>query len=66
LRPDDQEFAKPARVREIIRTHSNYLPYPIKLGGDTINEVTALWTRPKSAITKDEYDEFYKFITGGD
>jgi molecular chaperone HtpG len=66
LKPDELEFAKPARVREIVKTHSHYLSYPIKLAGDTINEVAAPWMRPKSAISKEEYDEFYKFISGGD
>jgi molecular chaperone HtpG len=66
LKSGEREFSKPFRIREIIRRHSHYLPYPIKLAGDTINEVAALWTRPRSSISAEEYSEFYQFIRGGD
>jgi HSP90 family molecular chaperone len=66
LKPEEREFARPSRVREIVRQHSHYVPYPIRLGGDVINEVAALWTRPRAEITKADYDEFYQFITGRD
>ena len=30
---------------------------------EVINKATALWTRPKSEVKKDEYNEFYKHIS---
>jgi len=36
-------------------------PKPVEY--ETINEATALWTRPRKEIKKDEYNEFYKHIS---
>ncbi len=64
LKKDENRFAKPQTIREIVQKHSNYVPYPIKLAGTAINEVSALWRRPKQEIAQEDYQEFYKFITG--
>ncbi|MEE4166292.1 MAG: molecular chaperone HtpG, partial [Desulfocapsaceae bacterium] len=45
-----------------IKQYSAFVPFPIKLDGETINTVQALWTRSRSEISDDEYTEFYKFI----
>ncbi|MBN1561832.1 molecular chaperone HtpG [candidate division KSB1 bacterium] len=62
LREDAQEYAQKWKVQSIIEKYSNFVPFPIKLDGEQVNKVTAIWREPKSKITKEQYNEFYKFI----
>lgn len=62
LKDDAHEFAEAERVKEIIRQYSSFVPFPIKVNGEQVNTVQAIWTRNKSEVTDDEYNEFYKFV----
>ncbi len=62
LKDDAQEFANEEKIKQIIKQYSNFVPFPIKLKGETVNTVQALWTRNKNEIKEEEYVEFYKFI----
>ncbi len=62
LREEAEEFAQKWKVQSIIERYSNFVPFPIKVDGEQVNKVTAIWREPKSNITKDQYNEFYKFI----
>ncbi|MFQ5957812.1 MAG: molecular chaperone HtpG, partial [Alphaproteobacteria bacterium] len=63
LRKDAKEFLEPARLRHIIKTYSDHIALPIVLADqgkeETVNTASALWTRPKSEITPEQYAEFY-------
>jgi len=37
--------------------------FPILVGKEQVNRVTAIWQRPKSEIKNEELTEFYKFIS---
>ncbi|ACR14487.1 putative chaperone HtpG [Teredinibacter turnerae T7901] len=77
LKKGQEEFADGWRLRSIIKKYSDHISLPIVMqkeqhGEDaddqapedeTINTATALWTRPRSEITDDEYKEFYKHIS---
>jgi molecular chaperone HtpG len=67
LREDAREFASAERLRHLIRRYSDHIAFPVTLPGDdereTVNAATALWTRPRSEITDEEYREFYKHLT---
>ncbi len=63
LKDDTAEFADAARIEGIIKKYSNFVPYPIYVGEKEANQVSALWTKPRSEISDDEYEEFYKFLT---
>jgi molecular chaperone HtpG len=58
----DAEFAHAGRIQAIIRRYSNFVPFPIRLNGEVVNTVQALWTKSKSEVTDLEYEEFYKYI----
>ncbi len=62
LKDDAHDYAKKWKVEGIVKQYSSFVPFPIKLAGETINTVSALWTRSKSEITDQEYNDFYKFI----
>lgn len=67
LREDQKDLLEPWRLRELIRRYSDYMAYPIELVDgdthDTVNQASALWQRPKSEITAEQYDELYKHLT---
>ena len=58
----DTEFAQASRIEQIIKHYSNFVPFPIELNGTAVNTVQAIWTRNKSEITAEEYDEFYRYV----
>ncbi len=60
LKKDAKEFAEEARIRHIIKTYSEHISFPVKLGDDTLNAAEALWTRPAKDITTEQYAEFYR------
>jgi molecular chaperone HtpG len=63
LKEDHKEYATENRIKHIIKTHSNFISFPIKMGEETINQVTALWREPKFSVKQEQYNEFYKFLT---
>ncbi len=66
LRDDEDDLLDGYRLRSIIRKYSDHIVVPImmpsddkeKPGDEQVNRASALWTRPKSAITEEEYNEF--------
>ncbi|HEV2303197.1 MAG TPA: molecular chaperone HtpG [Stellaceae bacterium] len=66
LREGEDDYLEPSRLKRIIKTYSDHIGLPIVLldGGkeETINAAAALWTRPKSEITEEEYKEFYRHV----
>jgi molecular chaperone HtpG len=66
LREGEDAFRDPARLRTIVKTYSDHVGLPIVLkdGGkeETINTASALWTRPRSEITDEQYKEFYHHV----
>jgi HSP90 family molecular chaperone len=62
LKDDAKEYAQKWKIESIIKQYSAFVSFPIKLEGETVNTVQALWTRNRNEITEEEYSEFYKFI----
>ncbi len=62
LKDDAHDYAQKWKVESIIKQYSTFVPFPIKLEGDTVNTVQAIWTRTKNEITDEEYNDFYKFV----
>ncbi|HEX4422752.1 MAG TPA: molecular chaperone HtpG [Kofleriaceae bacterium] len=65
-------------VRDIVKRYSDFVTYPIRmqrwrdgekpddpkiLEDETLNSQKAIWDRPKSEVTEDEYREFYRHIS---
>lgn len=65
LKEDATEFAQENRLREIIRKHSDFIPYPIYLGEDQkqANQRSALWRQSPREIDAEKYNEFYRQFT---
>ncbi|MEW6353927.1 MAG: molecular chaperone HtpG [Pseudomonadota bacterium] len=71
LRKDEDEFLNGYRLRHILRKYSDHIGVPILMKSEdkdkkneyeTVNRASALWTRPKSEISEQDYAEFYKHV----
>src|SRR5690349_18014774 len=78
LRPDEDDLLSGHRLREILRKYSDHIAIPIVMkqerwdadakaqvitGEDEqVNRASALWARPKSEITEEQYHELYKHV----
>jgi molecular chaperone HtpG len=71
LKPEAKEFADDWRLRALLRRYSDHLAFPVympKAGAATldyeaVNQARALWTRPRTGISDEEYTEFYRHIS---
>jgi len=63
IKDDAKEFAEKHRIENVIKTHSNFITFPIKFEKEQLNTVSAIWREPKSSIKKEQYNDFYKFLT---
>ena len=78
LREGEDEFLSSWKLREIVRKYSDHITLPILMKkerwdeeqkaqvvtdeDETVNQASALWSRPKSDITDEQYNEFYKHV----
>jgi len=78
LRSGEDELLDHFRLKEIIRKYSDHIAIPIVMKkvkwdkeasqekftdeDETLNQASALWARPKSEITEEQYQEFYKHV----
>ncbi len=79
LREGEEEFLSSWKLRSIISKYSDHISLPILMQKEEwdeeakkqvakeewapVNKASALWSRPKSEITKEQYEEFYKQIS---
>ncbi len=68
LKQDEKNYTDSIYLRQIIRTYSDHINYPIVLclgeaGEETVNSASALWTRNKAEITPEQYKEFYHHVS---
>ncbi|RBP08233.1 molecular chaperone HtpG [Roseiarcus fermentans] len=70
LNPEAEEFLEPWRVERIIRDHSGAVAVPVdfvaKPGEEPkrVADGSAIWTKPKSEVTPEQYAEFYRGLSG--
>jgi molecular chaperone HtpG len=79
LKEDQKEFLTASRLRELVRRYSDYIGHPIEIAVppkppkdgepeaattfERINQASALWQRPASEVTEEQYTEFYRHQT---
>ena len=62
LREGEDEFLEPARLRSVVKTYSDHIAIPVEMDSETVNEASALWTRPRNEIEPEQYAEFYRHV----
>jgi molecular chaperone HtpG len=62
LQDEEGEYLETARIRQLVKTYSDFMPVPIKLEGEAINQQRALWKESPQNLTKEDYLEFYRYL----
>ena len=69
MKKDAAEFLEQVRIGHVIKTYADHISYPVNfLDGDDstqLNSGSALWTRPKSDITDEDYESFFADMGAG-
>lgn len=79
LRADEDDFLSSFRLKSVLKKYSDHISLPIRMKQEewdkdkseyvtsdkveTINQASALWTRPKADISDEQYKEFYKHVS---
>ncbi len=69
LMEDAKKYTSKWTVEKIIRDQSGHVPVPVRLvekeGAEPsqVSDGAALWTKQKSEISKEEYDDFYRSVS---
>ncbi|WP_295639056.1 molecular chaperone HtpG [Novosphingobium sp.] len=70
LLEDANDYAERWQIERIVKAQSGHVPVPIELldkpdgEASEIADGTALWTRPKSEVTPEDYTDFYRSLAG--
>ncbi len=67
LKEGEDEWLEEQRLQTVVKKYSDHIALPILLtiddGEETAaNEASAIWSRPKSEITDEQYTEFYHHV----
>merc|ERR1711878_215769 len=78
MKEDEAEYLEEKKVKDIVKKHSQFIGYPIKLQvqkerekevsddeaeDEELNKTKPIWTRSPDDISNEEYGEFYKSLT---
>ena len=72
IKDEGVDFLLEEKIRQTVEQYSDHIDVPVyfaepalKEGQTPMNEASALWTRSKSEVSQDDYNNFYKHITHG-
>ncbi len=67
LKEDAKKYLEPHEIRRVVAAYSDHILFPIELveapdKSEQINSASALWQRPKSELSPDDYTQAYRMI----
>ncbi|MCC8372312.1 MAG: molecular chaperone HtpG [Rickettsia endosymbiont of Pseudomimeciton antennatum] len=69
VKPEEDSYIDHFRLKHIVKSYSDHIAIPIYFFDEStsneiqLNSASALWTRPKSDLTFEQYKEFYKALS---
>ena len=63
LKKDLDEYTDPTRLKFILKKYSTFVPYPIKVDDEHVNDQPPIWVEPKSTVSDEQYQNFYEYLT---
>ncbi|MFQ5733524.1 MAG: molecular chaperone HtpG [Planctomycetaceae bacterium] len=63
LRDDCLDFTGPERLKYVIEKYSTFVPHPIKLDDEQLNEQRPIWVEPKSQLKDEQYVQFFEHLS---
>jgi molecular chaperone HtpG len=71
LLDDEQEYIEDYRIRTLVKTYCDFMPYPIELeviseeattDAEQVNKQIAAWKETPANLTDEQYLEFYRYL----
>ena len=62
LQDEEVEYVEPARIRQLVKKYCDFMPVPIKLDGEELNQHKALWKQSPQNLSDEDYLEFYRYL----
>lgn len=62
LQDEETEYIEPARIRQLVKKYCDFMPVPIKLDGEDLNQHKALWKQSPRDLKDEDYLEFYRYL----
>jgi len=70
LKADARESADAWRLRSLVRRYSDHIAFPVRMAKaganleyEAVNQAQALWARPRTEISDEDYRAFYRHIS---
>ena len=63
LKKDLDEYTDPTRLKFILKKYSTFVPYPIMVDEEHVNDQPPIWVEPKNSVTDEQYQNFYEYLT---
>ncbi len=63
LKEDLADLVEEYRIKGIIRSYSAFVPHPIKVGGEVVNDQRPIWVEPKNQVTDEQHKQFYQHLS---
>jgi molecular chaperone HtpG len=62
LKEDLRDLTKDYRIKGIVRTYSRFIPHPILVGDEVVNDVKPIWVEPKGQVGDEQHAQFYQHL----
>ncbi|MDJ0795630.1 MAG: molecular chaperone HtpG [Calothrix sp. MO_167.B12] len=62
LMEEEEEYLEAARVKNLVKTYCDFMPVPIKMDGEQLNQQKAPWRDAPSSLSQEDYLEFYRYL----
>jgi molecular chaperone HtpG len=62
LMEEETEYLESQRIRQLVKTYSDFMPVAIRFEGERINQEKALWKQSPQDLQKEDYLEFYRYL----
>lgn len=62
LMEEEEEYLEIHRIRQLVKTYCDFMPVPIKLEGEEINQHQAIWRESPSNLKDEDYLELYRYL----
>jgi molecular chaperone HtpG len=62
LQAEEEEYLESSRIKNLVKTYCDFMPVPIKLEGEVLNQQKAPWRESPNNLSKEDYLEFYRYL----
>ena len=62
LKDSEKEFAKEVKIKKILQKYSNFVNFPVKLNGNLVNTMDAVWSLEPNKVDDETHTAFYKYL----